>query len=117
MSEDPIYEDKDLAIRKSAFSGSGGEICNQSISVSDYNIGDGGNQNMYFFDWGTNIKGDEVAVVTVNIAYNYKGKVHNISISRNYKVQYVHDPATDVKILGTAGTKKVVIVNNYPQFE
>lgn len=117
MSEDPIYEDKDLAIRKSAFSGSGGEICNQSISVSDYNIGDGGNQNMYFFDWGTNIKGDEVAVVTVNIAYNYKGKVHNVSISRNYKVQYVHDPATDVKILGTAGTKKVVIVNNYPQFE
>lgn len=38
------------------FSGSGGEICNQSISVSDYNIGDGGNQNMYFFDWGTNIR-------------------------------------------------------------
>lgn len=36
---------------------------------------------------------------------------------RNYKIQYVHDPATDVKILGTARTKKVVIVNNYPQFE
>lgn len=41
---------------------------------------------MYFFDWGINIKGDEVVVVIVNIVYNYKGKVYNIFIFWNYKV-------------------------------
>ncbi len=109
LNTDLIYSDKSLELKESPL----GKIFYNSPLVRGSRVPVGYD---YYYDWGTQAPENILMIITVDITYNYLGKIHKITSSRTYKTKCIVDISKDQQVLQSGSQRNAYVVNTgkYP---